>query len=173
MILLVYTFDQKRANAIGSLWPSRADFFSQSTTYQAGGGTLYHIVRTCVDPSFDNFDGMMSFKSTDDGATFSCTSRHVPSSCTLPHPGLYTSPCDNEEFEPLGKRTDANAFMEFSTCCDNTVVSTLMSLFRDRECWGAIPTVPKAKGWASDVDFHGPVWSQRRRQWHFEPSPPL
>ena len=32
-----------------------------------GSGTLHHIVRTCVDPSFDNFDGMMSFASTGSG----------------------------------------------------------------------------------------------------------
>jgi hypothetical protein len=35
-----------------------AEFFSQSTTFRANG-TLHHIVRTCVDPNFDNFDGMM------------------------------------------------------------------------------------------------------------------
>jgi hypothetical protein len=119
-------------------WQGWSDFFSQSTTYRAEGssGTLHHIVRTCVDPNFDNFDGtcttirpsiqsaaiittidsaspscfsmqlkafsvqyslilfvvvmwspgMMSFASTDNGASFQCTSRHVPSGCPLPHP---------------------------------------------------------------------------------------
>ena len=75
------------------------------------------------DPTFDNYDGMMSFESTvrpapqssrraptphpalvqDEGKSFHCTSRPVRSKCpSLTRAPDYKCPCDNDQHQPFG-----------------------------------------------------------------------